>query len=103
MFILSADDISPIFVASTANGPKEGFLYRSGVYVVEGSYARMEDVLSTCTRILEDRGQFCLVLQTPGFYKVCMPFSLETDVSHLHKSESTYSGKRVGWDNTQIA
>jgi hypothetical protein len=103
MFILSPHDISPLFVASTAKGPKEGFLYRSEVYIVEGSYEYMEDVLNACTRILEVSGQFCLVLQTPGFFKVCMPFSLETDALPFHKSEPTYLGKRANWENTQIA
>jgi hypothetical protein len=103
MFLLSPDDISPLFVAATAKGPKEGFLYSSEVYVVEGCYEYMEDVLNACTRILEVRGQFCLVLQTPGFFKVCMPFSLEIDALPFHKSEPAYLGKRAHWGDTQIA
>jgi hypothetical protein len=103
MFMLSPDDISPLFVASTLKGPREGFLYRSAVYVVEGSYEYMEDVLRACTRILEDKSQYCIVLQTPGFFKVCLPFSFEVDALPVYKSESPYIGRNADWENTQIA
>jgi hypothetical protein len=103
MFMLSPDDISPLFVASTLKGPREGFLYRSEVYVVEGSYAYMEDMVRACTRILEDRSQYCIVLQTPGFFKVCLPFCLEVDALPVYQSESPYIGRHTNWENTQIA